>query len=203
MIEQFKLPVDVDDNVRISDACEGLNSALQQLIPLARKMYLLSFNGACSAARAGSGGDAFRVLTQDIQYLGDDVTVYIKETQLMMENIMTLASSLVPFLSCSSLLDQNVTDGDKSTFTHFIYQKNNQLMPLLHQINLIFFELSTVVKKGEYLAVFASVEAANSDEHYLSFEAVASKLKTIIADLKSQTKIQKTLLYELAELVGQ
>lgn len=203
MIDQFNLPVDIDDNDKILAACEGLNTALQHLIPLARKLHLLSFNGACSAARAGSNGDVFRILTQDIQYLSDEVTVCIEETQFKMKNIMMLASRVVSILPSPSLLDQRCTTMDKTTFIHFSDQENDQLAPLFHQLSLTFFQLSTAVRKGEYLAVFALVEAANSDEPHLSFEIVASTLKSIIADLKLQSKIQKNLLDDLVEFVIQ
>ncbi|MDO7711551.1 MAG: hypothetical protein MUQ51_08060 [Pseudomonadota bacterium] len=45
---------------------------------LAKKMHLLSSNAVSRAARAGSEGDSFRVLTQDIQLLGDDVLACVK-----------------------------------------------------------------------------------------------------------------------------
>eukprot|EP00581_Thalassiosira_minuscula_P038263 CAMPEP_0184471924 /NCGR_PEP_ID=MMETSP0740-20130409/106620_1 /TAXON_ID=385413 /ORGANISM="Thalassiosira miniscula, Strain CCMP1093" /LENGTH=66 /DNA_ID=CAMNT_0026848445 /DNA_START=145 /DNA_END=341 /DNA_ORIENTATION=- len=47
-----------------------LQTELEQLQPLLKQMHLLSSNAVSSAARAGSEGDAFRVLTQAIQQLG-------------------------------------------------------------------------------------------------------------------------------------
>lgn len=75
--------------------CVSLNTELHKLVPLAKQMHLLSSNAVSSAARAGTEGDAFRVLTQDIQLLGDDVSHCIDDTQEVISEIMMLASSLV------------------------------------------------------------------------------------------------------------
>jgi len=79
--------------------CVSLNTELHKLVPLAKQMHLLSSNAVSSAARAGSEGDAFRVLTQDIQLLGDDVSSCISDTQSIIGEIVTLASSLAQLFS--------------------------------------------------------------------------------------------------------
>ncbi|OUR87793.1 hypothetical protein A9Q92_03805, partial [Methylophaga sp. 42_8_T64] len=79
--------------------CVSLNTELHKLVPLAKQMHLLSSNAVSSAARAGSEGDAFRVLTQDIQLLGDDVSHCINDTQKVINDIVKLASNLARLFS--------------------------------------------------------------------------------------------------------
>jgi methyl-accepting chemotaxis protein len=199
--EQFELPVKMRDYDTVLIACESLGNALQKLVPLARKMHLLSSNAVCSAARAGSEGDAFRVLTQDIRYLSEDVSSCIGNTQLMMDKSVLLAANLVSVLSRSSFVGDNATTDEKKAQIQLIHEKNCELTRLLHQLDLALSPVEMLAKKGEYLAVFSSVEAANSGEHRLSFEAVASMLKTLVKELNMQSKQQKRLLSDLIESV--
>lgn len=201
MNEQFELPVKMRDYDTVLIACESLGNALQKLVPLARKMHLLSSNAVCSAARAGSEGDAFRVLTQDIRYLSEDVSSCIGNTQLMMDKSVLLAANLVSVLSRSSFVGDNATTDEKKAQIQLIHEKNCELTRLLHQLDLELSPVEMLAKKGEYLAVFSSVEAANSGEHRLSFEAVASMLKTLVKELNMQSKQQKRLLSDLIESV--
>lgn len=201
MNEQFELPVKMRDYDTVLIACESLGNALQKLVPLARKMHLLSSNAVCSAARAGSEGDAFRVLTQDIRYLSEDVSSCIGNTQLMMDKSVLLAANLVSVLSRSSFVGDNATTDEKKAPIQLIHEKNCELTRLLHQLDLELSPVEMLAKKGEYLAVFSSVEAANSGEHRLSFEAVASMLKTLVKELNMQSKQQKRLLSDLIESV--
>lgn len=201
MNEQFELPVKMRDYDTVLIACESLGNALQKLVPLARKMHLLSSNAVCSAARAGSKGDAFRVLTQDIRYLSEDVSSCIGNTQLMMDKSVLLAANLVSVLSRSSFVGDNATTDEKKAQIQLIHEKNCELTRLLHQLDLALSPVEMLAKKGEYLAVFSSVEAANSGEHRLSFEAVASMLKTLVKELNMQSKQQKRLLSDLIESV--
>lgn len=201
MNEQFELPVKMRYYDTVLIACESLGNALQKLVPLARKMHLLSSNAVCSAARAGSEGDAFRVLTQDIRYLSEDVSSCIGNTQLMMDKSVLLAANLVSVLSRSSFVGDNATTDEKKAQIQLIHEKNCELTRLLHQLDLELSPVEMLAKKGEYLAVFSSVEAANSGEHRLSFEAVASMLKTLVKELNMQSKQQKRLLSDLIESV--
>ena len=88
-----------DEYDTIFRRCVSLNTELHKLVPLAKQMHLLSSNAVSSAARAGSEGDAFRVLTQDIQLLGDEVSECISDTQKVITEIVTLASTLARYFS--------------------------------------------------------------------------------------------------------
>ncbi|SFJ74432.1 hypothetical protein [Methylophaga sulfidovorans] len=52
---------------------DALARAMDDLNPMLKKMRLLASNAVSAAARAGSEGDAFRVLTQGIQELGLEI----------------------------------------------------------------------------------------------------------------------------------
>jgi len=175
-----------------------LEQALLEFVPLAKKMRLLSSNAVCSAARAGAQGDAFRVLTQDIQFLSEDVSACIHEADTGIEKIVSISSLLAEHEVSDSLLgDESVSELDAML---------SETEQLLHWLNQLSFSLSPVVtasRKGEYLAVFSSVEAANSGEHIVSFEAVASMLKSLVSELNQQSKQQQSLLRDLTEVVQQ
>jgi len=65
-----------------------LKTELDKLQPLLRQMHLLSSNAVSSAARAGSEGDAFRVLTQAIQQLGQDINNEVQQAQLVLTKLL-------------------------------------------------------------------------------------------------------------------
>ena len=55
------------------------------------------------------------------------------------------------------------------------------------------------MRKGEYLAVCSSVEAASSGEYGVSFEAVSSMLRELVGQLGTQSRKQRMLLRDLSE----
>lgn len=194
--------------------CVSLNTELHKLVPLAKQMHLLSSNAVSSAARAGSEGDAFRVLTQDIQLLGDDVSHCIVDTQKVIGEIVTLAVSLAMSFSRYSTyggLIRYLNDDDSGiTSSKFftngqqkiaeeIRLNNNKLARSLSTLNTLLSPVATLVKKGEYLAVCSSVEAASSGEYGVSFEAVASMLRELVSQLGQQSARQRSLLRDLSE----
>lgn len=194
--------------------CVSLNTELHKLVPLAKQMHLLSSNAVSSAARAGSEGDAFRVLTQDIQLLGDDVSHCIDDTQKVIVDIVMLASSLArlfaSYTTYGTVLNQVEQFKDSPTSIHFFEQSqhkiaeeirdsNTMLSRSLSLLSNILSPVSMLAKKGEYLAVCSSVEAASSEEHGASFEAVASMLRELVKQLGQQSQRQRTLLRDLSE----
>jgi len=194
--------------------CVSLNTELHKLVPLAKQMHLLSSNAVSSAARAGSEGDAFRVLTQDIQLLGDDVAICIDDTQQIIGEIVLLASNLArlfsSFVTYGELLGHiEKYDGGKTSPRFFEFGKNviaddlrENNTRLSRSIGVLINLLSPVAmlaKKGQYLAVCSSVEAANSGEYGVSFEAVASMLRELIRQLSEQSARQRALLRDLSE----
>lgn len=195
--------------------CLSLNMELHKLAPLARQMHLLSANAVCSAARAGSEGDAFRVLTQDIQLLGVDVSESIEKTQHIINEIVMMASTLSKHLA--SLMSYNATlaraedDHAKANLTLIrqqvqvlqteIHQLDNTLAKRVRELTNQLMPLKQLVNKGEYLAVYSSVEAAHSGAYGKSFIAVANMLRDLITQLSSQSSSQLRLLDDLAESV--
>lgn len=73
--------ITANEQVQCADKlCQALADELDNLKPLLRQMHLLSSNAVSAAARAGSEGDGFRVLTQAIQELGQEVSDIIQQT---------------------------------------------------------------------------------------------------------------------------
>lgn len=201
MNEQIKVVVKTSDQDRVLIACENLNIALQTLAPLVRKMHLLSSNATCSAARAGSQGNAFRVLTQDIYFLSEEASTCLEASRLMMADIVLLASSLPSLTIPPDNDDAQSKITERGNDSALLYEQNKQLKYLLRQLNQALSPMEMLAKKGEYLAAFSSVEAAHCVENSLSFEAVALMLKKLVADLKQHAKHQKWLLKEVIESV--
>ncbi len=197
--------------------CVSLNTELHKLVPLAKQMHLLSSNAVSSAARAGSEGDAFRVLTQDIQLLGDDVAECINDTQKVISDIVLLASNLAKLFSSYKIyldlkrrLDQaeNVTSETffsrgQAIVIEEIRTNNQQLLRSLNILTDLLAPVELLVKKGEYLAVCSSVEAASAGEHGVSFEAVATMLRELVEQLGQQSARQRSLLRDLSDTMAQ
>lgn len=193
--------------------CVSLNAELHKLVPLAKQMHLLSSNAVSSAARAGSEGDAFRVLTQDIQLLGDEVSDCIEDTQKVTTDIVNLASNLarhfanyVIYLDLQNRLEKVDTittatffDRGQQTVVEAIKDQNNKLSRCLGSPTNLLSPIATLVKKGEYLAVCSSVEAASAGEHGVSFEAVSSMLRELVSQLGEQSTRQRILLRDLTD----
>lgn len=193
--------------------CVSLNTELHKLVPLAKQMHLLSSNAVSSAARAGSEGDAFRVLTQDIQLLGDDVSMCIDGTQKVIADIVMLASTLARifanFVIYNNVLSHFEDHKMKTSAQFFergqkkmvdgIRANNHSLSRSIGILANLLSPVATLVKKGEYLAVCSSVEAASSGEHGDSFEAVASMLRELVGQLGEQSSRQRSLLRDLSE----
>ena len=193
--------------------CVSLNTELHKLVPLAKQMHLLSSNAVSSAARAGTEGDAFRVLTQDIQLLGDEVSHCISDTQKIIKEVVTLASNLArsfsSYITYLDLLNRLDTKAMKTSPKYFergqkqvvddIRDNNNKLSRSLGTLTTLLSPVATLVKKGEYLAVCSSVEAASAGEHGVSFEAVATMLRALVAQLGTQSVRQRSLLRDLSD----
>lgn len=193
--------------------CVRLNTELHKLAPLVRQMHLLSANAVSSAARAGSEGDAFRVLTQDIKLLGDEVSLCVQNTQKIVGDVVLLTSNLAKhlasYVSYADLMDRienQETVTQPAFFKHCLEQNqasinelNNKLAKAIRELTTQLSPLTVMVNKGEYLAVFSSVEAASAGEYGVSFEAVAKMLRGLVKQLGSQTANQRSLLREIAE----
>jgi len=193
--------------------CVSLNTELHKLVPLAKQMHLLSSNAVSSAARAGSEGDAFRVLTQDIQLLGDEVSDCIGDTQKVIAEIVKLASGLAKLFSNYMIyidLQARLENQETVTSAKFfsrghklvaqeLRSNNYKLSRSLGSLTNLLAPIAILVKKGEYLAVCSSVEAASAGEHGVSFEAVSSMLRELVGQLGLQSARQRSLLRDLSD----
>jgi len=193
--------------------CVSLNTELHKLVPLAKQMHLLSSNAVSSAARAGSEGDAFRVLTQDIQLLGDEVSECIGDTQKVIGDIVRLASNLAKLFTNYMLyqdLKARLEGADTVSTVKFfegghnyvvdeLRTNNHKLSRSLGVLANLLSPIATLVKKGEYLAVCSSVEAASAGDHGVSFEAVSSMLRELVGQLGLQSARQRSLLRDLSD----
>lgn len=202
-----------DEYDTIFRQCVSLNTELHKLVPLAKQMHLLSSNAVSSAARAGSEGDAFRVLTQDIQLLGDDVSACIDDTQKVISEIVMLSSSLARLFSNYMTFDdlharlEDVKTVTSPKFFNRAHQQvveeirdyNHKLSRCLGTLANLLSPIAILVKKGEYLAVCSSVEAASAGEHGVSFEAVALMLRELVGQLGKQSARQRALLRDLSD----
>jgi len=202
-----------DEYNTIFRQCVSLNTELHKLVPLAKQMHLLSSNAVSSAARAGSEGDAFRVLTQDIQLLGDEVSDCIDDTQKVIGEIVRLASHLAKLFSnymiyvdLQDRLDGSSTktsdkffDQGQKLVAEELRSNNYKLSRSLGSLTNLLSPIAILVKKGEYLAVCSSVEAASAGEHGVSFEAVSSMLRELVGQLGLQSARQRSLLRDLTE----
>lgn len=148
-----------------------LETALALMQPLLKQMHLLSSNAVSAAARAGTEGDAFRVLTHAIQALGQEIYQTLQQIE-----------------------PQIVLCRESSTLTE---QRRG-----LSQLELMLTAMPQAVKKGEYLAICASVEAAHAENHGDSFYAVAEMLKQLLQSLREQVSQQQQLMQSLLSAVN-
>jgi uncharacterized protein YceH (UPF0502 family) len=140
-----------------------LLDCLDAMQPILRQMHLLSSNAVSAAARAGSEGDAFRVLTQAIEALGQEIHRDLRQAQAVLSQ-------------CLAQTEPEAVD------------------KLLRQLEDVMSALPLAVRKGDYLAICASVEAAHTQSFEDSFNAVAVMLKQRVADLRQQVERQQSLL---------
>jgi hypothetical protein len=154
----------------LQQQADALARAMDDLNPMLKKMRLLASNAVSAAARAGSEGDAFRVLTQGIQELGLEIKHEIDNSK---ELLLALADS----------------------------QSEAEKKKLLFEIKSTLEELPAAVAKGDYLAIYCSVEAAHAESHATRFNTVAQMLKSLITDLREEIVKQKTLITNMLEEV--
>jgi hypothetical protein len=154
----------------LQQQADALARAMDDLNPMLKKMRLLASNAVSAAARAGSEGDAFRVLTQGIQELGLEIKHEIDNSK---ELLLALADS----------------------------QSEAEKKKLLFEIKSTLEELPAAVAKGDYLAIYCSVEAAHAESHATRFNSVAQMLKSLITDLREEIVKQKTLITNMLEKV--
>lgn len=148
---------------RLKAYLSELETTLEPMRPLLKQMHLLSSNAVSAAARAGSEGDAFRVLTHGIQELGQEIHQDLQQINALLETCLG----------------------------------SNEPEEVKRHCRLLANALSSMpqsVKKGEYLAICASVESAHAANYGDSFHAVADMLKQLIRALREQVSKQKTMM---------
>lgn len=143
-----------------------LEAGLAPMQPLLKQMHLLSSNAVSAAARAGSEGDAFRVLTHAIQELGQEIHQDLFQAQ------------------------QQIVQGQSMTTL-------SELKQAITELQMILSTMPQSVKKGEYLAICASVEAAHTENYADSFNSVAEMLKQLVQSLREQVSVQQQVMEKL------
>jgi hypothetical protein len=146
---------------------------LPALTPKIKQIQLLSSNAACCAVKIASQGEVFQVLANEIHLLGAEVTVCIDEARLLNNDIGLMLSDMPKM----------------NALWH------HQLISLLRRFDLALSPISSTARKGEYLAVYSSVEAVHLGDEGVHFKAVAAQLKVLMAALSRQCQ-QKTLLIQ-------
>jgi hypothetical protein len=164
----------MDNDVELfTHQCQALKKILPALTPKIKQMQLLSSNAACCVVKMASQSDVFQVLAQEIQLLVAEVAVCTDEARLLNNDIGLLLSGIP----------------EKDALWH------HQLITLLRRFDLALSPISTTARKGEYLAVYSSVEAVHLGDDGVHFKAVAVQLKALMASLTRQCQ-QKTLLIQ-------
>ena len=102
-----------------------------------------------------------------------------------------------------SSLEIKYTTVDEQAASANLINEHHQLVDLLRQLALALSPVGRLIQQGEHLAVFSSVEAANSNAQSVSSEVVALRLKMLVVDLKITSKQHNSLLHDLTELVEQ
>lgn len=78
---------------KVKTLATSFDTQLEEMQPLLKQMHLLSSNAVSAAARAGSEGDAFKVLTQAIQQLRQDINAEMQEVSQLLEALLQTESS--------------------------------------------------------------------------------------------------------------
>ena len=187
----------------VLENCERLAVGLFEQLPIGRDMHLLSSNGRCAVARAGHDGASFGVLTQAIAHLGEEIARCVSEAKVIADNSVILASNLVAVLPRLGCIDEHAQAEEQTALIHLVYEQNRQLSDSLRQLDLALSPREMSVKKGDYLALFASVEAGNASKDKARFEAIASRMKAMVSSLNEYQKQQASLLNGLILSVEQ
>jgi hypothetical protein len=168
----------IDDDVEVFTCqCQEIKRILPALTPKIKQIQLLSSNAACCAAKMAHQGDVFQVLAQEIHLLGAEVTMCINEARLLNNDIGLLLSGMS---------DMNAL-------------WNHQFISLLRRFDLALSPISATAKKGEYLAIYSSVEAVHLAEDGIGFKAVAEQLKALMVELSKQCQRQTLLIQSMIE----
>lgn len=97
--------IDKVSHDRLKQLTLELGTQLAQMQPLLKQMHLLSSNAVSAAARAGSEGDAFRVLTQAIQALVQEISQDLQQAQLHLQALLAADSFATAKSHLKSLTD--------------------------------------------------------------------------------------------------
>ncbi len=195
--------------------CVSLNTEIYKMVPLTKRMRLLSSNAVCAAARAGSHGNTFRVLTQDIQLLSDDVSHCILSTRKIIDEVVSLSSKIVTLDNNKKMFQRIIEKHDVSSdktpkefFSHSVDKMakgemveveslKGQFKRLQEQLS----PLEELSKKGQYLSVYSAVEAEASEGGGESFQAVVNMLRSLVKILKDQSSKITSVLDEIILIV--
>jgi hypothetical protein len=118
-----------------------------------------------------------RVVAHDIQRLGVEVVACIDEASQLVNDLMAMVFKTVK------------TDA----------LQNYRVIALLRQLDLALSPLVTTARRGEYLAVFSSLEAVRLEDDGRYIKTMAFKLKTLMAQLNAHYKQQDNLLQAMLE----
>lgn len=171
-----QLAVEIDEDI-LSEQCQALSMTLTALPSIIKQIHILASNTTCCASKMGCEGDVLRVVAKDIQRLGVEVVSSIDEVSLLINDLMALVA------------------GTAKADTLQRYQ----VTTLLRQLDLALSPISTIARKGEYLAVYSSLEAVHLSEEGRYIETMASKLKVLMIQLNTHYKQQNIMLQNMIE----
>jgi hypothetical protein len=131
----------------------------------------------------------------DVVLLASELTLLFSRQHSFQTVITNISNSERP-LTSPAFFKQG-----QSGITSAIFYSYRQLARLLKRLSLLLEPMTMLVKKGEYLSVCSSVEAANSGQYSASFNAVAEMLREQVDLLNAQSMTQRGLLRDLIEVM--
>ena len=171
--------VNADNPVSFSQQCQDLKLTFPMMMVMAKRLHLLSSNIMCRAKNTTQADKVIRVLAKDISLLGTEISLSIDEARLKLQDLTVLLTKVETI---------NAT-------------QQGQMVTCLRQLDLVLFPILTTVKKGEYLAVYSSLEAIHIGAEQPYFDTVGPQLKIVMTELKAYYQKQCALIQDMTERV--
>lgn len=159
--------------------CQSIKLAFPVAMTIVKRLHLLSSNTISRVERSQQTDKVFHVLADDISMLGLELTTCIDEARQKLQDLTVLVTGEEPIN----------------------FALKGRVITCLRQLNLILSLVSTIVKKGEYLAVYSSLEAIHVSDDSVTFDAVGPQLKVLMMQLKEYYQQHLVLLDDMIRRV--